>query len=117
MAVGDHRKVLEHAQPIGFDPVKGYKQAERNLRDANVREAVREVAQLDGAFIISAAGTGRGSLSVARNGRNRQHHDFERLGNATLGRVLRFQRRPKLLQLSLANRTVLCGSFKMAKSS
>lgn len=56
MAVGDHRKVLENAQPIGFDPVKGYKQAERNLREANVREAVREIAQLDGAFIISSAG-------------------------------------------------------------
>ncbi len=57
MAVGDHRKVLENARPIGFDPVKGYKQAERNLRDSNVREAVREIAQLDGAFIISSAGT------------------------------------------------------------
>lgn len=56
MTVGDHRNVLEHAQPIGFDPVKGYKQAERNLRDGNVREAVREIAQLDGAFVISAAG-------------------------------------------------------------
>lgn len=56
MAVGDHRKVLENAQPIGFDPVKGYKQAERNLRDANVREAIREIAQLDGAFIISSSG-------------------------------------------------------------
>lgn len=56
LVVGDHRKVLENSRPIGFDPVKGYKQAERNLRDPAVREAMKEVAQLDGAFVISAAG-------------------------------------------------------------
>ncbi len=56
MVVGDHRKVLEHSRPIGFDPVKGYKSAERNLKDNAVREAVKEVAPLDGAFVISASG-------------------------------------------------------------
>lgn len=56
LVVGDHRKVLEHSRPIGFDPVKGYKQAERNLRDPSVREAIKEAAQLDGAFVISSAG-------------------------------------------------------------
>lgn len=56
LAVGDHRKVLENARPIGFDPVKGYKLAERNLRDPHVREAIKEVALLDGAFVISSAG-------------------------------------------------------------
>ena len=56
LAVGDHRNVLDNARPLGFDPVKGYKQAERNLRDPNVREAIKEIAQLDGAFIVSSAG-------------------------------------------------------------
>ena len=55
--VGDHRTVLENSQPIGFDPVHGYKRKERSLHDHRVREAVKEVAPLDGAFVISADGT------------------------------------------------------------
>ena len=55
--VGDHRNVLESSRPIGFDPVYGYKRKERNLRDSRVREAVKEIAPLDGAFVVSADGT------------------------------------------------------------
>ena len=54
IVVGDHRKVLENCQPIGFDPVKGYKVEERDLHDSAVREAVKEIAPLDGAIIVSA---------------------------------------------------------------
>jgi DNA integrity scanning protein DisA with diadenylate cyclase activity len=54
--VGDTRKVLQHSHPAGFDPVKGYPRAERDLFDAKVREAVKEVAPLDGAFIVSPDG-------------------------------------------------------------
>jgi DNA integrity scanning protein DisA with diadenylate cyclase activity len=55
--VGDTRKVIAHCQPAGFDPVRGYNRAERDLHDPRVREAVKEVAVLDGAFIINADGT------------------------------------------------------------
>jgi len=55
--VGDHRKVLKHCHPLGFDPVRGYNMSERRLEDSKVRESVKEIAQLDGAFIISADGT------------------------------------------------------------
>ena len=54
--VGDHRKVLKLCYPQGFDAVKGYKPEERRLQDPKVREAIKEVAQLDGAFIVSADG-------------------------------------------------------------
>jgi diadenylate cyclase len=54
--VGDTRKVLQHCQPAGFDPVRGYNRGERDLHDPRVREAVKEVAVLDGAFIINADG-------------------------------------------------------------
>lgn len=54
--VGDTRKVLAHSQPAGFDPVRGYPRAERDLHDARVREAIKEVAVLDGAFIVSPEG-------------------------------------------------------------
>lgn len=54
--VGDHRKVLSHSRPAGFDPVKGYNRKERDLNDPRVREGIKEVAQLDGAFVVSAEG-------------------------------------------------------------
>jgi len=55
--VGDHRKVLKHCHPLGFDPVRGYNLSERRLEDSKVRESIKEIAQLDGAFVVSAEGT------------------------------------------------------------
>ncbi|MBN1394592.1 MAG: diadenylate cyclase [Pirellulales bacterium] len=52
--VGDSRKVLSCSRPAGFDPVKGYSRKERNLDDPRVREGMKEIAQMDGAFIVSA---------------------------------------------------------------
>ena len=57
LVVGDTRKVMSKSQSIGFDPVKGYGRKERNLHDPRVREAIKEVALLDGAFVIAADGT------------------------------------------------------------
>jgi DNA integrity scanning protein DisA with diadenylate cyclase activity len=57
LIVGDHRKVLKHCHPLGFDPVRGYNKTERKLEDGKVREAMKEIAQLDGAFIVTADGT------------------------------------------------------------
>lgn len=55
--VGDHRKVLGFTHSQGFDPVKGYNRKERNLRSTRVREGIKEIAQMDGAFIVSADAT------------------------------------------------------------
>ncbi len=55
--VGDHRKCMEYCHPMGFDPVKGYTRSDRQLSDSKVREGVKEIAQMDGAFIVSADGT------------------------------------------------------------
>jgi diadenylate cyclase len=55
--VGDHRRVLAFCRPMGFDPLRGYSRSERNLADGKVREGLKEVAQLDGAFIVSSDGT------------------------------------------------------------
>ncbi len=55
--VGDHRKVLSSTHSQGFDPVKGYSRKDRNLRSPRVREGIKEIAQMDGAFIISADAT------------------------------------------------------------
>ncbi len=55
--VGDTRKVLASSHPVGFDPVKGYNRSERSLFDPKVREGIKEVAPMDGAFIVSSDGT------------------------------------------------------------
>ena len=55
--VGDTRKVLASSRPVGFDPVRGYSRKDRNLNDPRVREGIKEIAQMDGAIIVSADGT------------------------------------------------------------
>jgi DNA integrity scanning protein DisA with diadenylate cyclase activity len=55
--VGDARKVLDSSHSTGFDPVRGYHRKERNLNDPRVREGIKEIAQMDGAIIVSADGT------------------------------------------------------------
>ncbi len=55
--VGDTRKVIQSSHSAGFDPVRGYGRSERRLADARVREGIKEIAQLDGAFVIGADGT------------------------------------------------------------
>lgn len=57
LVVGDHRRVLTYCRPMGFDPLRGYSRAERTLADGKVREGIKEIAQLDGAFVVSSDGT------------------------------------------------------------
>jgi DNA integrity scanning protein DisA with diadenylate cyclase activity len=57
IVVGDARNVIERTRPLGFDPFKGYRRKERNVRDFRVREAIKEIAQLDGAFVVARDGT------------------------------------------------------------
>lgn len=57
IVVGDARHVLARTRALGFDPFKGYLRKERNLRDVRVREAIKEIAQMDGAFVVARDGT------------------------------------------------------------
>lgn len=54
--VGDTRRVMHQSKPAGFDPVRGYQRRERTLTDPRVREGIKEIAQLDGAFVIATDG-------------------------------------------------------------
>lgn len=54
--VGDTRKVLHLSHPLIFDPFRGYSRKERNIRDRRVRESLKEIAQMDGAIVISSDG-------------------------------------------------------------
>ena len=54
--VGDHRKVEKLSHEGVHNPFRGYSAKERELRDSRVRESVKELAQIDGAFVISGTG-------------------------------------------------------------
>jgi DNA integrity scanning protein DisA with diadenylate cyclase activity len=54
--VGNHRKVLALSHEGVHDPFRGYNRKERLIRNPRVRESIKELAQIDGAFIISADG-------------------------------------------------------------
>ena len=54
--VGNHRKVMPLSQEQVHDPFRGYPKSERVIRNPRVRESIKELAQIDGAFIISSDG-------------------------------------------------------------
>jgi diadenylate cyclase len=54
--VGDHRRVMKMSHEGVFDPFRGYAQKEKMIRSPRVREGIKELAQIDGAFIISSDG-------------------------------------------------------------
>jgi DNA integrity scanning protein DisA with diadenylate cyclase activity len=48
--------VIEHSRPLILDPLAGHPEAARHITDANLRGTLKELAQLDGAFVISDEG-------------------------------------------------------------
>jgi DNA integrity scanning protein DisA with diadenylate cyclase activity len=61
--LGDEEAVLGESRPLILDPLKGHRAEFKRIDDFNMRETAKELAQLDGAFVISADGT---ILSAAR---------------------------------------------------
>lgn len=64
--VGDSRKVMVACRASVFDPMKGYQRRERNLRDPKVREGIKEIAQLDGAFVVANDGTVEAACQIVQ---------------------------------------------------
>lgn len=62
--IGDHRKVMEQSHGACFEFVRGYTRKERSLFDARVREGIKEIAQLDGAFVVASDGVVEGSCRI-----------------------------------------------------
>ncbi len=54
--VSDSDEVLKRSKNIIFDPLKGHAEELRRIDDPNMREVIKELAQLDGAFIVSDDG-------------------------------------------------------------
>lgn len=55
--IGDTANVLKNSKQINFNPFKGYDDKRKNVTDPNVRESIKEFAQIDGAFVIRSDGT------------------------------------------------------------
>lgn len=53
---GDADSVLARSRPLILDPMAGHAPAERDIRNLNLRGTIKELAQLDGAFVISDDG-------------------------------------------------------------
>jgi len=61
--VGDSEAVLKTSRPLILDPLHGHPDEAKHINDSNVRETLKELAQLDGAFLVSDEGV---VLSAAR---------------------------------------------------
>jgi diadenylate cyclase len=61
--VGDSGEVIKRSKPLILDPLHGHPDESKHIENPDMRETIKELAQLDGAFLISNAGV---VLSAAR---------------------------------------------------
>jgi diadenylate cyclase len=61
--VGDSGEVMRRSKPMILDPLQGHPDVDKRIDDPNMRETIKELAQLDGAFVVSNTGI---VLSAAR---------------------------------------------------
>ncbi len=54
--VGDSEEVLKRSKPLILDPLHGHPDESKRIDDPDVRETLKELAQLDGAFVVSDEG-------------------------------------------------------------
>jgi hypothetical protein len=54
--IGDTEHVIRHSHQAVFNPFKGYPKKERMITNSGVVESIKELAKLDGAFVISETG-------------------------------------------------------------
>jgi len=54
--IGDHREVLKYSIEGRINPFRGYTEKERNILDDSITDTVKEIAKLDGAFILKGNG-------------------------------------------------------------
>ena len=61
--VGGSGEVMKRSKPLILDPLHGHTDESKQIEDPDMRETIKELAQLDGAFLVSNAGV---VLSAAR---------------------------------------------------
>jgi diadenylate cyclase len=56
ITIGDHTNVLEKSRQMTINPFQGLSEAERNVLDPKIRDAIKNFSVLDGAFVIREDG-------------------------------------------------------------
>lgn len=54
--LGDEKAVLAKSRSLILDPLSGHSESSRHLNNANLRGTIKELAQLDGGFVVSGSG-------------------------------------------------------------
>jgi len=54
--LGDEEAVLAKSRPLILDPLMGHPELSRQVANLNLRGTIKELAQLDGAFVVSRSG-------------------------------------------------------------
>ena len=54
--LGDEDAVLARSRPLILDPLSGHPEALRHVTNLNLRGTIKELAQLDGGFVVSREG-------------------------------------------------------------
>src|SRR5580704_4095064 len=54
--LGDEQAVLAKSRALILNPLEGHPESLRDIRDPNLRGTIKELAQLDGAFVVSSTG-------------------------------------------------------------
>jgi len=54
--VGDSKRVLNRSTQLVMNPFEGHSSEERKITNPNMKESIKELAQLDGVFIVSREG-------------------------------------------------------------
>lgn len=55
--LGDEDAVLARSRPLILDPLLGHPESARHVTNPNLRGTIKELAQLDGGFVVSQGGT------------------------------------------------------------
>jgi DNA integrity scanning protein DisA with diadenylate cyclase activity len=54
--LGDYEQVQHHCQQMIINPFAGYPESDRNILDPSLKETIKELSKLDGAFVIRGNG-------------------------------------------------------------
>jgi DNA integrity scanning protein DisA with diadenylate cyclase activity len=54
--ISDSENVLKHSRPLILDPLFGHGEDKKRVDDPNMRETIKELALLDGGFVVSDDG-------------------------------------------------------------
>lgn len=54
--IGDDKNVLKKSRTLILDPLKGHPKRDKHITNPNLRETVKELAQLDGGFLVTGDG-------------------------------------------------------------